>query len=586
MKENLLKTFSILVILLITQVSDSQKLVILHTNDMHSMLTGFGPELSYTPMTVNDDETIGGFARLATLFKNEKAENPNSTLIVDAGDFLMGTIFQADEQTSGFQIALMKKMGYDAITLGNHEFDFGPDILSKIILASKKNAEIPQIIASNIVFSETSNADNELEKLYKDKTIKEYTIIEKNSLKLGIIGIVGQDADGVAPNAKPVSFSKQIKTVQRLTDKLKNEEKVDLVILLSHSGFYPNEKGVYEGEDLKIAEKVKNLDVIISGHTHVSTEKAIKVNNTIIVQTGAYVKNLGRLELNIENKKIKNYNFSLIQLNDKILGDEEVNSLIDKHKADIDEKYFKPYGLSYSLPIGETDYTMKTDSYVDKKAGTVGQFVADAIKFYVDKHSDKVDLTIEASGTIRENILKGKITAPDLFRVSPLGIGANQTPGYPIAKLYITGKELKGLMEVIVKTHATPGADSYLNYSGVKIDVNMDKGLLRKVQKVYIEDKEIDISKSNTKLYSIAASSYLLKFIGRIKKMTFGLIKIVPKDEKGNAITDINKQIIDFDKNTAGIQEGKIWLALIEYLKSLEDKNNNGLPEIPEKYKQ
>ncbi len=580
-----IKTLTIIAILTIAQISLAQKLVILHTNDMHSMLTGFGPELSYTPMSINDDATIGGFARLATLLKEEKAKLPNATLIVDAGDFLMGTIFHTAEQEVGFQIPLMKKMGYDVMTLGNHEFDYGPEALSKIINSSLKNKEIPQIVASNLIFSETAKADDGLEKLAKEKIIKEYVIIERNGLKLGIIGIVGEDADGVAPNAKPITFAKQIKTVKRLADKLKNEDKVDLVICISHSGFYPDEKkGGYEGEDLELAEKVKNLDVIISGHTHVEVEQAIKVNNAIIVQTGAYARNLGRLELDVENKKVKNYKFSLIPVDDKIMGDAETNKLINDYKELVSKKYFSPLGLSYAQPIAETEFTMKRNSLKDKKVGTVGIFVADAIKYYVDKHSDDVDLAIVASGTIRENIMKGKITAPDIFRVSPLGVGFDDVPGYPISKIYITGNEVKKLMEVVVMAQKL-GEDSYINFSGVKIDVDKDKMMLHKVRKVYMDGKELDISKKNEKLYSVAASSYLLQFIGRIKKISHGLIKVIPKDKDGQVITDMSKQIIDFDKNKEGVQEGKTWVALIEYLQSFK-KNSNGLPQMPEKYKQ
>ncbi len=587
MKIKLTNTLTIIAILMIAQISIAQKLVILHTNDMHSMLTGFGPELSYTPMSINDDKTIGGFARLATLLKEEKAKLPNSTLIVDAGDFLMGTIFHAGEQDNGFQIPLMKKMGYDVITLGNHEFDYGPEALAGIINSSIKTGKIPEIVSSNFIFSETSTDDDELEKLFKKEVVKKYTIIEKNGLKIGIIGIMGEDADEVAPGAKPVTFDKQIKTVKKLTNQLKNEDKVDLVICISHSGFYPDEKkGGYKGEDIKLAEKVKNLDVIISGHTHVKTEKAIKINNTIIVQTGAYAKNLGRLELNVENKKVKSFIFSLIPVDDKVMGDADVDKLINDYKEIVSNKFFSPLGLSFLKPIAETNFNVNRNSFITKKAGKVGQFVTDAMKFYIDKHSDDIDFAIEASGTIRESILKGEITPADIFRVSPLGVGTDDVPGYALAKLYLTGKEIKGLMEVIVKTQGGVGTDSYLNYSGVKIDVDMDGGFLKKVQKVYLDGKEIDISKNNEKLYSLAASTYILGFIGRIKKMTLGLIKVTPKDAKGNEITDMKKQIIDFDKSKEGIQEGKIWIALIEYLESFEDTNGNGLPEMPERYKQ
>jgi len=105
------------------------------------------------------------------------------------------------------------------------------------------------------------------------------------------------------------------------------------------------------------------------------------------------------------------------------------------------------------------------------------------------------------------------------------------------------------------------------------------------VQKVYLDGKELDISKKNEKLYSVAASSYLLQFIGRVKKISHGLIKIVPKDKNGAVITDMSKQIIDFDSTKEGKQEGKTWMALIEYLQSFK-KNSTGLPEMPDKYKQ
>ena len=108
-----------------------KKIVILHTNDLHSHITGCAPESDYTPLIVNDDNTRGGFARIASIFKEEKGGEGEITLILDGGDFLMGTLFQGVELTTGFQLPLMKKMGYDVVAIGNHEFDWGPDKLPK-----------------------------------------------------------------------------------------------------------------------------------------------------------------------------------------------------------------------------------------------------------------------------------------------------------------------------------------------------------------------------------------------------------------------------------------------------------------------
>lgn len=578
------KIFLILISLsLFTYTANAQKLVILHTNDMHSMLTGFGPESEYSPMTLNDDATRGGFARLATIYKQEKQANPKSTLIVDAGDFLMGSIFHAGEPETAFQISLMQQIGYDVITLGNHEFDFGPAFLAKILNMANSNGTNLPIVASNIEFSTNLKEDSELKKLYENKTITPYHIIEKNGLKIGIIGIVGIDADDVAPNAKPVVFTNQIKAVKKLTTFLKTEKKVDIVICLSHSGFYPDGKGGYEGEDLELAKKVKNLDVIISGHTHVKTKKAIKINNTLIVQTGSYAKNVGRLEIDFKNGKISSSNFSLIAVDDKVLGDENIHQQIEEYKEIINTKFFKQFGLDFSKPIAETDFNLLRNSHITKKKGNVGQFLTDAVLFYINKNAKKADVIIAASGLIREKIMVGKITPADIFRVAPLGIGNSEIPGYPLSKIYLTGRELKKLGEVIVKAQ-NPGDDSYINYSGMKLEIDYSKGFLKKVQKVFIADKEIDISKEAETLYSVAATSYLLAFIGEIKKISKGLIKIYPKDKNGKIITDMSTRIIDFDASKEGIQEGKIWLALVEYLQSFEDTNNNGIPEIPAKY--
>ena len=90
---------------------------------------GFAPESSYSPLTLNDDKTVGGFARIASIIKSEKETEPGTTLVVDAGDFMMGTLFPSLEKKYGFQLRLMKEMGYDVVATGNHEFEFGPEWL-------------------------------------------------------------------------------------------------------------------------------------------------------------------------------------------------------------------------------------------------------------------------------------------------------------------------------------------------------------------------------------------------------------------------------------------------------------------------
>jgi len=563
----------------------AQHITILHTNDIHSRITGDGPEVDYTPLIINNDSVLGGFARLATLLKQEKTKNPDGTMILDAGDFLMGTLFNVNEPETGFQLALMKKMGFQFTTIGNHEFDYGPNALADVINEAKKHGGIPQIISSNLVPDANSPKDNKLAKLFEDKTILPYAIVNVKGIKIGIIGILGINAADVAPMKAPVKVEKQRKTARRMAKMLKKKKHVDLVICLSHSGVYPDGKGGFYGEDVKMAKRAKYIDIIISGHTHVVTPQPIKVRNTLIVQTGCYLHNLGKLDIMVKDGKIASYHYKLIPIDDKIKGDEKINAEINDYKKVIARKFLQPNDLTYNEPIAETSFNLMRDNKNGFKDTDLGVFLDDAIRNYVDTYGGGTDVELLASGTVRDNILKGKtgiITVPDVFRAMSLGMANDSLPGYPLAKIYITGHELKNLMEVLL---LSKGDDSYVFVSGAKVYYNPKKIMLRRVYKIVLDGKSIDLSKQDTKLYSITADTYLLGFIGRVKKLSFGLVSVVPKFENGKPIHNMNNAIIDFNKNKKGIQQGTEWLGIVRYMQHLKDVSGDGIPDIPLKYK-
>jgi 5'-nucleotidase/UDP-sugar diphosphatase len=189
---------------------------------------------------------------------------------------------------------------------------------------------------------------------------------------------------------------------------------------------------------------------------------------------------------------------------------------------------------------------------------------------------------------IRDDIVPGMQSAPDLFRVMSLGSGMDNVPGYPLSRLYVTGKELKSVLEILQVAYKS-NPDNYCYYSGLRVEYNPDKGLLRKIKKIEIVHTDgslspVDFSKKNRTLYSVTANSYMLEFFGIIKKMSFGLINVIPKDINGNRINDMKMAVIDMNGNSEGVQEGKEWLALLEYLSSMKDINNNGIPDIDSKY--
>jgi len=587
-----MKYFASLILIIFSLQSfavEGKRIIIIHTNDMHSRLNGFAPEASYTPLTVNDDKTIGGFARLASIIKGEKNSSPENTLVIDAGDFLMGTLFHTVEAETGFQLPLMKKMGYDIVCLGNHEFDFGTQVLAKIVRASMKNGELPEILMGNAVTSATDNTDDDLEALYTEKVIKHTYIIEKGGLRIGLFSIMGVNAAEVAPYAKPVTFEKQIKYSEKAVAELQSQ-KCDIIICVSHSGLRKGKDGNWEGEDADLAAKVKGISLIISAHTHSLLDKPLIVNNVPVVQAGEYGEHAGKIVLNVNNGVASVESFSLIPVNDAVPGDREINGMIREQEKKITERILKPYGLEYNTPILETPVLLEFDQQADLDNSNIGPLVADAIHYYINKHnSGGADLSMTSAGIIRDKIKPGIQTPPDIFNVMPLGSGKDNVPGYALSRLYITGHEMKNVLGILLAAYKS-NSDYFCFYSGIRAEYNPDKGLLKKkVLKIDIIKPDgavvnVDLSKKNKTLYSITANSYMLEFIGIIKKKSFGLINVVPKDANGNKVTDMSTAVIDMDEKSPGVQEGKEWLALLEYLKQMKDVNNNGIPDIEKKY--
>ncbi|MEA3486618.1 MAG: metallophosphoesterase, partial [Thermodesulfobacteriota bacterium] len=133
--------YLILFVLLAAQplsAADGKVITIVHTNDLHSHLLGFSPNIDYTPLETGDDKTVGGWARIATVIQDVKQDRSNPVLVVDAGDFLMGSLFHMLSREEAFELRLMKAMGYDVVTLGNHEFDLKPAGLARILTANQQ----------------------------------------------------------------------------------------------------------------------------------------------------------------------------------------------------------------------------------------------------------------------------------------------------------------------------------------------------------------------------------------------------------------------------------------------------------------
>src|SRR5580700_4124303 len=204
---------------------------ILHTNDLHSNFIGMAPSSDYTPDQLNSDKTRGGFARLATLISGRKAARSDQgpVLLLDDGDYSMGTAFGAASRETGGELQLLFQMGYDATTFGNHEFDLGPDGLGKSIGVAAKAGRVPAVVASNTNFLGHDPTLADLQRLAKDGVIRRYLVIERGGIRFGIFGLLGKEAV-IFTEGGAASFPDATETAKEMVKVLREKEKVDLVI--------------------------------------------------------------------------------------------------------------------------------------------------------------------------------------------------------------------------------------------------------------------------------------------------------------------------------------------------------------------
>jgi len=266
----------------IKSVGDLKKITILHTNDVHSHIDPFPGN---DPVNPNG----GGVIARSNLINSIKKENAN-TLVLDAGDVFQGTpyfnFFEGE-----IELKLMSKMGYNASTLGNHEFDNGIEKLSK----SLKHANF-SFLNSNYTFKNTP----------LENKIKKYQVFNVDGIKIGVFGL-GIELNGLVEKNlyKGVKYLDPIEISKDITNELKFNQNCDLIICLSHLGFsYSKDKNLMC--DLILAKKTRNIDLIIGGHTHTFLEKPIEIKNldnknVLVNQVGCFGINLGKIDFYFSN---------------------------------------------------------------------------------------------------------------------------------------------------------------------------------------------------------------------------------------------------------------------------------------------
>lgn len=555
--------------------SEGKELTVAFSHDMHSHIDTNSYEL--------DGKTyeVGGFAKIKTILDEIRAEN--NTLVIDGGDFSMGTLYQTVFSEHAIELRMLGYMGYDATTLGNHEFDYTSKGLAEMLESALASGDhLPALLATNIDF-ENSEGENAklLQAAMKDYGVEDYIILEKEDVKIAIFGGLGDDADKSAPNSGLV-FTDIVTQAKTTVSEIKAKEDPDIIICLSHSGTWDDPKN---SEDEILAKEVPDIDLIISGHTHTVLTEPIVSNQTYIVSCGEYGQNLGRIDLvQKANGRWEVKDYQLIPVDETIEADADTLALINQNREYVNE-FLSGYGFeSYDQEVAYSPYTFTglREMNINHTDQAIGNLISDALKYSTKvAEGDKyvpIDVSVVPVGIVRATFNKGPVTISDIFEVMSLGTGPDGIPGYPLANVYLTGKELKTVAEI--DSSITPLFESaQLYFSGLSYIFNPNRIIFNRATDVKLigENGEL-LEIDDNQLYRVVADLYSAQMLGAVTDMSKGILSLELKNADGKIVEDINDLIL---YDTAGM-EIKEWHALASYMQSFDKVD--GVPTIPAQY--
>ncbi|RYG90392.1 multifunctional 2',3'-cyclic-nucleotide 2'-phosphodiesterase/5'-nucleotidase/3'-nucleotidase [Loktanella sp. IMCC34160] len=447
-------------------------LTILHTNDFHAR---FEPISRFDSGCSAEDnaagECFGGTARLVTAIEEARARSNNSVLF-DGGDQFQGTLFYTYYK-GAMAAEFMNKLGYDAMTVGNHEFDDGPEVLRGFM----DSVNFPVLM---------SNADFSGEELLAD-TLQKSVIIERGGERLGLIGLTPQDTDELASPGPNVIFTDPVDAVQAEVDKL-TAEGVNKIIVLSHSGY---------ATDIRVAENTTGVDVIVGGHTntylHSDDEDAegpypTMVGGTAIVQAYAYGKFLGELNVTFDDEgNITEASGAPIIMDGAVHEDEATVARISELAAPLEEVRNRVVAEAAAAIEGDRSFCRAVECQM-------GNLVADAM---LDRVADQgIQIAIANGGGLRASIDAGPVTMGEVLTVLPFQ--------NTLSTFQVTGETVVAALENGV-SQVEEGAGRFPQVSGITFTVDLSKEPGSRVSDVMVGGAPIDLAAT----YGLVSNNYV-----------------------------------------------------------------------------
>ena len=492
---------------------------IIFTHDTHSHLN------SFTTVVEDEEMDIGGFARANTLIKAQKTQDPD-TLVIDGGDFSMGTLIQTVFETQAAELRMLGYMGYDVTTFGNHEFDYRSSGLANMLTSAQASGDaVPAIVLCNVDWDAMEAAgltegQQQLKDAFAAYGVQDYTVLQKGDVRIAVVGVFGKDALSCAPTCE-LQFKDPVEAVKATVAKIKAEENADMIVCVSHSGTWDDPK---KSED------------------------------------------------------------ELVPITAEIPADAATQEVIDRFMDTVDDDYLAQFGYTKDQVLAENDVVFSTLKDLGRvhTEHNLGDIIADAYVYAVEHADDydgtPVDLAVVPSGTVRDTYARGNITVEQVFNSFSLGIGADGVPGYPLIEVYLTGKELRTAAEIDASVSDFM-TTARLYCSGLNFTYNPHRLLLNKVTDVYLVKDGQRVELQDDKLYRIVADLYSGQMLSAVTDMSYGILSIVPKYADGTPIEDFEDVIL-----TENGRELKGWDTIARYMASFEDTDGDGIGNVPDYY--
>lgn len=542
---------------------------ILFTNDLNDHILASNAEIVTYDSQGNrtqKTESAGGYAYLTKVIERYKEDN---AVLLDAGNFSNGQGFDFLFSDEAPDLEMLGRIGYDAVTLGEREFQYGA---ARLVYMLKKASGKTQVLMANMSGKDTDGGKDFAEACGDSGNIVPYTVIERAGIKIGVFGIMDETEGKRLSTGDDIAVEDAQEAAEAAIEALKKEG-AQLIICLDHGA----------SADASLAKKVSGIDVLICSNNYEGTEEVCKVGNTVVVSAGYNGWYLGVLDIDIHTKEPVSYGLKPVT---KSVGS---NSDISTKALDfwkkLDTKFLKGSGYTNSIKIceNEVEFTDVRENYTEFGNSNMGDLVADAyvrsLHYVTNDYSFAVGITDRAS--VGDALPRGNVTVRDVLEAACLNSGYDGKPGSSLLAVYMTGKDLRKLCEYDVSFAREDYPEEQMYFSGLKYVYSDKRPLQNRVEEVYVEEaRGYWVPVTNSKYYRVVLNREIALRKDCMKERSGGYLDIQYCYENREPIEHLETAVLQAEE-----KEFKAWQGLcMELVEAV--RNEKAVPVVSESYTQ